>query len=82
MCNNLVIVSRNLKSGSFDEDDVRSADETRFIINIEYGEGRCFKGKEEVKWAGVASRGDGTATAVRTHGGRNETIEPDFCSVM
>lgn len=49
---------------------------------MDCGKGGCFKGDEEVKWAGVVSGGDGTAMEVWLYGDRNVTIGPGFCSVV
>ena len=70
--------TRQFRTSEIDENDVKNADETHFVIDMDNGSTLGFTGDEEVKYADVVSGGEGMNMLVRLSGGRDATIEPPF----
>lgn len=71
-------MSRMLRSGDFDENDLSNVDETHFIFNMDDGRYLRFAGDSEVKYANTVSCGESMTTVVRLSGGRDARIEMPF----
>lgn len=65
-------------AGKLDEDNVEDADETHFMVNMDYGKALGFKGSDDFKWAYVISGDEGMTIVLILSGGRNSTIDPAF----
>lgn len=72
----LCVLCRQFNSGELDEENLENADGPHFIINMDTGEGLGFKDEQHVKWADVASGGEGRTMVVGLSGGRNVMIQP------
>lgn len=65
-------------SSELHENNVESADETHFVINMDNGSTLGFEGRKEVKWVDVVSDGENMTMVVRLSGGWDSRIENSF----
>ena len=66
---------REFRAGTPNESDVGNADQTHFVISYDNGRTLGFMGNEEIKYADVASGGEGMNMLVRISGGVEAKIE-------
>jgi hypothetical protein len=71
-------LQRQFETCMLDEQLLRNADETHFVINMDNGRTLGFRGDDTIKYADVVSGGENMTTMVNLSGGTASRIFPSM----